>query len=209
METLADPDPNVKRWLELFPFVDENILRILVQRAEKCRYRAIVLTVAGPEKRNRSKEKDFVRQPDFEMLLREGHPMHGKPILVEPQLASSVVTVLKRLTELPIVAAVQMHHETMVADLLQNDVDAVILTIGPYTPFCSYIEALQKAQQNAANPGLIFAGGSCFTEDEVAQLVANGVERVFIDLPALWGLVIDGADGVSNVIEIYKKELSK
>ncbi|XP_052873521.1 2-Hydroxyacid oxidase 2-like [Anopheles cruzii] len=164
METLADPDPNVERWLELLPFVDVNILRILVQRAEKCRFRAIVLTVDGPEKGNRPKEKDYVRQPDF---------------------------------------------ETMVADLLQNDVDAVILTIGPYTPFCSYIVALQKVQQNPSTRGIVFAGGSCFTEDEVAELVAHGVERVFVDLPALWGLVIDGADGVSNVIEIYKKELSK
>ncbi|XP_049546623.1 2-Hydroxyacid oxidase 1-like isoform X2 [Anopheles darlingi] len=78
METLIDPDRSVVRWLELFPFEDARILRSLVRRAEKCRFRAIVLTLdENAQHINTSLEdsqparKESFSQPDFQMISYE------------------------------------------------------------------------------------------------------------------------------------------
>lgn len=53
----------------------------------------------------------------------------------------------------------------------------------------------------------IYAGGSSFTETEVAELIALGVVRIMIDQPIIWGYMIDGFDGICNVVNIYKNRI--
>ncbi|XP_050090251.1 uncharacterized protein LOC126574229 [Anopheles aquasalis] len=169
METLIDPDRSVVRWLELFPFEDARTLRSLVRRAEKCHFRAIVLTLdenaqhinSSGEDAKSAQEESFL-QPDFEDLTE---------------------------------------------DFIRAGVTAIILNIGPYTPFEEFVTQLTRIRMYPRMQDSVYAGGSCFTEEEVAELVRKGIKRIFIDLPALFGLIIDGANGVSNVLEIYKRKL--
>lgn len=41
---------------------------------------------------------------------------------------------------------------------------------------------------------------------EVFKALALGAKQVFVGSPVIWGLAIDGADGVHSLLEIIKKE---
>lgn len=49
-------------------------------------------------------------------------------------------------------------------------------------------------------------GGVCDGMD-VFKAIALGAKLVFIGRPILWGLTVNGQNGVENVIRLYEKEL--
>uniref|UniRef100_A0A182NX98 FMN-dependent dehydrogenase domain-containing protein n=1 Tax=Anopheles dirus TaxID=7168 RepID=A0A182NX98_9DIPT len=218
--SMTDLDENVVgatmiRWLEIFPFVDMRVLRSLVIRADKCGFSAFVLTLTESMKTVSSIFGDHtnaypITSSDLETMHAECASMTSSRLQSLVEQRTSVVDTIKflrQLTEHPIIVNTSIKHQDLIFRALEAGVDAVCVVIDEYMPLPKFIEAIHTIKQQSMSNIPLYAGGSSFTEEEVACLIAHGVERVMIDQPIVWGLMIDGFDGVSNVIDIYKHKL--
>ena len=52
----------------------------------------------------------------------------------------------------------------------------------------------------------VYIDGGVRRGTDILKAVALGAKAVLIGRPVLWGLAVDGAKGVQNVLEILKKE---
>jgi isopentenyl diphosphate isomerase/L-lactate dehydrogenase-like FMN-dependent dehydrogenase len=73
----------------------------------------------------------------------------------------------------------------------------------------STIEALpdiMNAVNGETHPIDVYLDGGIRRGTDILKAVALGAKAVLIGRPVLWGLAVDGAEGVRNVLEILKKE---
>uniref|UniRef100_A0A182YIR3 FMN-dependent dehydrogenase domain-containing protein n=1 Tax=Anopheles stephensi TaxID=30069 RepID=A0A182YIR3_ANOST len=204
-------DPTMVRWLQVFPFVDESALRALVKRAESCGFSAFVLSFIDPFDSvasifddHRNVYRNFESAPLDLGGLRSSNV---KSLLEQKQFVPSTIQAVRSFTEKAIIAHIPITQRELIFEAMREDVDAVCVVIDEYMPFASFIDAIQAIQRSAAKKIPIYADGSSFTEEEVVRLIAHGVERVMIDQPVVWGLTIDGFEGIANVVNIYKTNL--
>ncbi|KFB41665.1 hypothetical protein ZHAS_00009344 [Anopheles sinensis] len=204
---------STERWMELFPFEDADILRSLVSRAGLCRFSTLFLTIGESTTLPPSiigdpmRGKQSIHSPDLEEISPGGFPRstHPRFLLEDPGRITRAIEVIRSRSELPIVLNVPIEQHTLSLDTLP--VDAICLTIDEYTLFHDYIAAIKRMQRHSTYKTKVYASGSYFTEQEVDQLISQGVQRVLIDQPIVWGAMIDGFQGITNVLDIYRRKL--
>ncbi|HJP72340.1 MAG TPA: alpha-hydroxy acid oxidase, partial [Candidatus Limnocylindria bacterium] len=69
-------------------------------------------------------------------------------------------------------------------------------------------EALAGIVEAVAGRALIVADGGVRRGLDVLKALALGADLVAVGRPVLWGLAVDGADGVQSILEILRDELS-
>uniref|UniRef100_A0A182PSB6 FMN hydroxy acid dehydrogenase domain-containing protein n=1 Tax=Anopheles epiroticus TaxID=199890 RepID=A0A182PSB6_9DIPT len=196
------------RWLEVFPFADLCVLRSLVRRAERSGFDAFVLSLMEPCNsvtsifdKHAHVCLPHIRFPDLQLAMDEVcnfRSENAKQPFEEEASVSSYVRFFRNITEIPIIAYIPTTHTDLVYQALQAGVDGVCVVIDEYTPFPRFVGNIQAIKNSAFRNIPIYAGGSSFTETEVVELLACGVERVMIDQPIIWGFIIDEFNGISD-----------
>src|SRR6202043_402370 len=69
------------------------------------------------------------------------------------------------------------------------------------------IEALPEIVEAVAGRCEVYLDGGIRRGTDVLKALALGARAVLVGRPILWGLVVDGAEGVSRVLEILRAEL--
>ena len=69
-------------------------------------------------------------------------------------------------------------------------------------------DALPEIADAVGDRALLIVDGGVRRGIDVLKGLALGADLVAIGRPALWGLAVDGADGVQRVIELLRDELS-
>ena len=69
----------------------------------------------------------------------------------------------------------------------------------------SSLEALCKIKKKIKNKQIIFDGG-IRTGTDVFKAICLGADIVSIGRPAIWGLILDGANGVSRILDFFYDE---
>ncbi len=69
------------------------------------------------------------------------------------------------------------------------------------------IEALPEIVEAVAGRCEVYVDGGIRRGTDILKALALGARAVLIGRPALWGLAVDGAQGVLQVLEILRKEL--
>jgi isopentenyl diphosphate isomerase/L-lactate dehydrogenase-like FMN-dependent dehydrogenase len=69
------------------------------------------------------------------------------------------------------------------------------------------IEALPEIVEAVAGRCEVYVDGGIRRGTDILKALALGARAVLIGRPALWGLAVDGAQGVFQVLEILRKEL--
>ena len=70
------------------------------------------------------------------------------------------------------------------------------------------IDALPEIAAAVGGRALLVVDGGVRRGIDVLKGLALGADLVAVGRPALWGLAVDGADGVQRVLEILRDELS-
>ena len=70
------------------------------------------------------------------------------------------------------------------------------------------VDALAEIAEAVGDRALLVVDGGVRRGIDVLKGIALGADLVAIGRPALWGLAVDGADGVQRVIELLRDELS-
>lgn len=196
-------------WFQLYIYPTLEVAAGLVRRAEAAGYKAIVMTVDLPVLGNRERDR-----------------RHGMPIPPAPFVEANLVGVektgqewvpltwetvdwLRSLTSLPIILkGILTAEDALLA--LEHGVSGIVVSNhgGRQLDSCvTGIEALPEIVEAVAGRCEVYMDGGIRRGTDILKALALGARAVLVGRPILWGLAVNGAQGVQHVLEILRDEL--
>jgi isopentenyl diphosphate isomerase/L-lactate dehydrogenase-like FMN-dependent dehydrogenase len=190
-------------WFQLY-FHNRASAQELVVRAAAAGYRALVVTADSPRWGNK------------ERAIRSGFitPVKANFTRAEEALDDVCVTWdalawLRTLTDLPIVLKGLLTAED--AELaVQHGMDGIIVSNHggrQLDGVAASIEALPEIVEAVAGRCEVYLDGGIRRGTDVLKALALGARAVLVGRPILWGLAVNGAQGVAHVLELLRAEL--
>lgn len=212
------------RWFQLYCYTDKAVTERLVRRAEAAGYSALCLTVDVPRLGRR--ERDFVHNlafPDdvtpvnFEgevditaiPLGQRGSTLSAYAAsLLDASVTCDDVDWLRSLTSMPVILKGILAPEDAV---LAADHGAAAVVVSNHggrqldgTP--AGVEALPDVIAAVGDCLEVLVDGGVRRGTDVLKALALGARAVLIGRPYVWGLALDGQDGVAHVLEMLQAE---
>lgn len=217
---------NTVIWFQLYVFKDREASRELVQRAEQSGCKALVLTADTPVlgRRERDIRNGFhlpphIQAANYSTIKAESVAAHeGASGLaqhffmnIDAALTWNDVEWLCSITSLPIVIKGVLHPDDarlaaesgargiIVSNHGGRQLDTAVSPIRVVSRIAEHVEA--------SNVEVLMDGGIRRGTD-VLKALALGARMVCIGRPALWGLALQGQQGVENILSCLRQELS-
>jgi 4-hydroxymandelate oxidase len=210
----------VPRWFQLYLQRDRAATEDLVRRAAAAGYTALVLTVDAPTlgRRERDERNEFKVPPEIR-LANLGHAP-----LPDVDTGSSQqqhfadmhavetwddVAWLQTLSDLPLLLKGVVTAEGAVRAVEAGAAGIIVSNHGgrqldgaPAT-----LDALPEVVTAAGDRLEVLVDGGIRRGVHVLKALALGARAVLVGRPPLWGLAVDGANGVQQVVEMLRAEL--
>ena len=196
-------------WFQLYTYPTLQVAEWLVRRAEDAGYRAIMLTVDLPAVGNREKERRhnfIIPPPPYQEANFVGVEKEGQAWVT---LTWESLAWLRSITSLPIVLkGILTGEDARLA--VEHGMDGIVVTnhggrqLDTAIPS---IEALPEIVEAVAGRCEVYLDGGIRRGTDILKALALGARAVLIGRPILWGLAVNGADGVYAVLELLRKEL--
>ncbi|XWS12184.1 hypothetical protein CRYUN_Cryun37aG0068100 [Craigia yunnanensis] len=211
---------NAVRFLQLYVYKRRYISANLVQRAERCGYKAIVLTVDAPRLGRREADiKNKMVAPqlkNFEGLIStEVSSDDGSNIeafannTFDASLSWKDIGWLRSITNLPILIKGLLTREDAIKAVEVGADGIVVSNHGArqldYTP--ATISVLEEVVHAVKGKVPVLFDGGIRRGTDVFKALALGAQAVLIGRPAVYGLAAKGEYGVKRVVEMLKDEL--
>ncbi|MEO1085801.1 MAG: alpha-hydroxy acid oxidase [Acidobacteriota bacterium] len=212
-------------WFQLYVYRDRALTRELVQRAAAAGCRALVLTVDAQVfgVRERDVRNRFHLPEGLEVKNLLGTENASLPkgagsglgayveSLFDPALDWADVEWLASLTDLPVVVKGVVHPEDAVM-AAEHGASAVVvsnhggrqLDTAPAT-----LDVLPSIVDAAGDRLEVMMDGGIRRGTDIVKALALGARAVGVGRPILWGLAVDGEDGVGHVLDLLHAELDK
>jgi 4-hydroxymandelate oxidase len=211
-------------WFQLYVYKDRQITASLVQRAEAAGFKAIVFTVDSPllGRRERDVKNRFHLPENLSVANLIAAGMSELPTdipdsglaayigcLYDTGLTWKDVDWLRGITKLPILLkGILRVDDALIA--VQHRVDGIIvsnhggrqLDTVPAT-----ISALPAIVDAVGDKLEVYVDGGVRRGTDVMKALAFGARAVLIGRPALWGLALNGEEGVAYALELLRNEL--
>jgi len=193
-------------WFQLYVH-DPKSAEELVHRATEAGYRALVITVDSP----RWGRKERAIRSHFRL------PSHlNKANFTDEDVAKDHVYItweslpwLRSLTSLPIVLKGILTAEDAVL-AVKHGVDGIIVSNHggrQLDGVSASIEALPEVVQAVNRHCEVYLDGGIRRGTDILKALALGARAVLVGRPILWGLAVNGTEGVSDVLELLRTEL--
>ncbi len=214
---------NGSLWFQLYVYKDRGATKDLVQRVEAAGCKALMLTVDAPllGRRERDVRNRFQLPPGLSVKNMTAAGMHevaGDETdsglaayvskLINPGMTRRDVEWLKSITRLPILIKGILRADDALKAIDSGVAGIVIsnhggrqLDTAPAT-----IEALPKIAEAVNDRIEILIDGGIRRGIDVLKAIALGAKAVLIGRPILWGLAVDGEQGVSRVLNLLRAE---
>lgn len=198
-------------WFQLYSYRDLQSTGKVVQRAEAAGYKAIVLTADLPRLSNRERDirSKFVLPSHLFIANYKDVEKDDDYIPIPTYLTWDAIEWLRSLTTLPIVVkGLLTAEDALVA--LERGVDAIVVSnhggrqLDGAIPS---IEALPEIIEAVNGRCEVYVDGGIRRGTDILKALALGARAVFVGRPAIWGLAVNGADGVHHILEILRSEL--
>ncbi len=210
-EDIAAAAPDGPRWFQLYVRGSLDRARPLVERAEACGHLALVVTVDVPTLGRRRHEK--VRLNERVTLAHLPAPDSPEHDVFDVKVALTFDD-LRRIvswTTLPVLAKGVLRADDAAA-CVRAGVAGIIVsnhggrqldtTVDPPTALAEVAAAVGDAAE-------IYVDGGIRRGTDVVKALALGAHGVFVGRPVLWGLAVDGAEGVRAVLDDLRAELER
>ncbi len=211
MEEVAAAAPGAPRWFQLYAPSDRVACTDLVRRAADAGYGAVVVTVDLPLPGNRERDLRNRFEVELGVHLPAGQPVDPTTgIVVLPTMDWDDLAWLRSVCPVPLLA-----KGILRADDAQRAVEAGCDGVWvsnhggrQLDTSITASEALPEIAHAVGGRALDVVDGGVRRGIDVLKGLALGADLVAIGRPILWGLAVDGAEGVRSVIEILRDELS-
>ena len=210
----------VRGWFQLYVLKDRDLTAELIKRAHAAGYGAVVLTVDTPilGRRLRDERNRFALPPGIGLANLEGMGLPdstGSGLFSffldrhDASLTWDDVAWLKSLSPLPIVLkGIVTAEDAGLA--VQAGVDGIVVSNHGGRQLDgapASLDALPEVVDAAGGRIEILMDGGIRRGSDVFKALALGARAVLVGRPALWGLTVDGEDGVRQVLEILRDDL--
>ena len=211
------PQSQSQLWYQLYIFKNRQYSQNLIRLVEKHDFKALVITVDTCKIGNRECDiRNNFSLPDgiqSENLLNDSNnsTKNYRETQFDPSLSWKDIQWVRSITSLPIILKGILHPDDAREAARQGVQGIIVSNHGgrQLDTSLSTIEALPdiiKAVQRERNPIDVYIDGGIRRGTDILKAVALGAKAVLIGRPILWGLAVDGEQGVKNVLEILKKE---
>src|SRR6267143_1452523 len=218
MEEVATAIKDSPRWFQLYLNKDPEVNKQLLQRAEKAGYSAIVLTVDLPVLgiRDRNVRNSFtlptdLNQPNVssERYIAATKSLQSLAAGIKDDLNWDDYEWTRKHTALPVLIKGILSPDDA-EEASRRKVPAIIVSNHGGrqldTGFGA-IEALRPIVERVKGKTRILFDSGIRRGTDVFKALALGAEAVGVGRPVLWGLALDGADGVTAVLKHLQLEL--
>ncbi len=196
-------------WFQLYVYPTLEVAAQLVRRAEAAGYRAIVLTVDLPRLGNRERDRRNnipIPPPPYEEANLAGVARIGQAWV---PLTWDSIAWLRSITTLPILLkGILTAEDARLA--VEHGVAGIVVTnhggrqLDTAIPS---IEALPEIVEAVGGKCEVYLDGGIRRGTDILKALALGARAVLIGRPVLWGLAVNGAEGVYHVLELLRREL--
>jgi len=230
VEEIAEACGDGPRWYQLYWPNDDELAASLVGRAENAGYAAIVITVDTfiPGWKPRDLQQawlpflegignvNYLQDPVFRAALEKtpeedlGAAIgHYLSVYVNPALGWDDLERMREWTSLPILLKGILHPDDA-AEAARRGVDGIIVSNHggrQVDGAIASIEALPAIVDAAAGELAILLDSGVRGGADVFKALAMGADAVLVGRPYVWGLALEGADGVATVLRMLLAEL--
>jgi isopentenyl diphosphate isomerase/L-lactate dehydrogenase-like FMN-dependent dehydrogenase len=213
---LAEAAPGARQWLQLYWSRDRGFTQSLVESAADAGFDAIVLTVDLPAAGRRERDVRAAFEipsdlplPNLAEHLGGGdfHATLGE--VVDPTVTWRDLEWLRSVSRLPLlVKGILTEEDAQLA--CEHGVEGVIVSNHGGRQLDgapASLDALPEVVEAVAGRCLVLMDGGIRRGTDVATALALGAQGVLVGRPALWGLAVDGEDGVRRVLELLRAEV--
>jgi isopentenyl diphosphate isomerase/L-lactate dehydrogenase-like FMN-dependent dehydrogenase len=211
-------------WFQLYHFNDE-VTELLTKRAKAAGYKAVCLTVDTPvaSPKERDVRNHFQRDPSLYMgSLRDRPDLTSKRDVGIPDMADwsppgyagltwDRLEWLRSLTGLPlIIKGIRTVEDAIMC--AEYGVDGIVVSNHggrQLDSTRSSIETLPGISDAVGNSVEIYFDSGVRRGMDVLKALALGARAVLVGRPMLWGLAINGQEGVRNMLEILRVEFDR
>jgi 4-hydroxymandelate oxidase len=209
LEEVAVVAPDAPRWFQLYAPADREACRALVDRAVAAGFEAIAVTVDLPLPGNR--ERDMRNRFVLHMgtHLPEDQPTDERGIIELPTFGWDDLAWLRSVCPVPLVAKGVLRGDDAVR-AVEIGCDGIWVSNHggrQLDTAVAGVDALPDIAEAVGEGALLVVDGGVRRGIDVLKGLALGADLVAVGRPVLWGLAVDGADGVRHVLEILRDEL--
>jgi lactate 2-monooxygenase len=230
LEEIAAAGGEAPRWFQLYWPNDRDLARSLVERAETAGYQAIVLTVDTfiPGWKSRDLQQawlpflngmgvaNYFQDPVFRAALERppeddqgAATGHFLGIQANPSLTWDDLAWLREVTSLPIVVK-GIQHVDDAREAARRGLDGIVVSNHGGRQVDGAIASLDALPPIAEAVGddlaVLFDSGVRGGADAIKAL-ALGADAVLLGRPYIWGLALEGQEGVEKVLKMVLAEL--
>jgi isopentenyl-diphosphate delta-isomerase len=230
MEEVAEELGETPKWFQLYWSSERDLARSFIDRAEAAGFEAIVLTVDTPVPgwKERDLSRGYVPQLDGEGManyladdvfrdLLDAPPEENEfgvvqtflDVFGDPTLTWSDLEWLREETDLPILVK-GLLHPADARRAVEHGADGVIVSNHGGRQVDGAITALEALPRIAAeldgDADIVFDSG-IRRGAEALKALALGADAVCLGRPYMYGLAIDGANGVQAVCENFVADM--
>jgi lactate 2-monooxygenase len=230
MEEIAEAGGEAPRWFQLYWPNDRALAESLVKRAEAAGYEAIVLTVDTfiPGWKSRDLQQawlpflngmgvaNYFRDPVFRAALEKppeedqgAATGHFLSVQANPSLTWEDLGWLRELTSLPIVIK-GIQHVDDAHEAVRRGLDGIVVSNHGGRQVDGAVASLDALPAIAEAVGddlaVLFDSGIRSGADAIKAL-ALGADAVLVGRPYVWGLALEGQQGVETVLKMMLAEL--
>lgn len=213
---LAAAAPNGTNWFQLYWSRDRGFTAELVAAAAAAGFSAILLTVDLPVagRRERDIRAAFELPADLRLPNLAKHP-GGEDFhaalgeIVDPTITWRDLEWLASLTELPLVVKGILTAEDARLACRHGVAGVVVSNHGgrQLDGVSASLDALPEVVETCAGEVTVLVDGGVSRGTDVVKALALGARAVLVGRAALWGLAVDGEEGVRRVLELLRAEV--
>jgi 4-hydroxymandelate oxidase len=200
-------------WFQLYVNRDRAIAKDLIQRVERAGFQALCVTVDQPVIYARDR------------VSRHANALRVLPLPNIPTPIASGITQtsasrsrsltwkdlewFRSVTRLPVVLKGVMHPDDA-EQAIQAGADAIIVSNHggrALDGVAATIDALPRVTDRVAGRMPVLMDGGVRRGGDVLKALARGANAILIGRPYLYGLAVNGSDGVQHIVEILRREL--
>jgi len=207
---------NGEKWFQLYAYANMDWVLEIVQRVEHAGYRAIVITVDAIHhaRRERSLRSGFtmpahVKMGNFEQCGTVPEKRRDGSYQMFP-LTWSDIALIKERTNIPVLIKGIMHPND-VKLALDYGVDGIVISNhgGRQLDYAtSPINQLPIISKIVAQTIPLIVDGGIMRGSDIAKAISLGASAVLLGRGYVYGLALDGVEGVVKSIELIRNEYS-
>jgi len=215
VEAVAAAAPDGPRWAQMYLLRDRGRTRALAERARDAGYRAIVASVDGAavpvDRRSGTPAPPGLPFPN----LAPPGEIHADLLAAladfDPTVTPDDLALFREWTGLPVVVKGVLRPDDARAAVAAGAAAIAVSNHGGRTidGCVATGDVLREIADAVGHVAEVYVDGGIRTGADVLRAVALGARAVLVGRPVVWGLAIDGEDGVAAVLELLARDLTR